>query len=212
MARQYIKIFLDWMEATAELTHEEKGRLIDAIVSHAQGKTPELVGNERFIFPPFRLQIDRDIVAYDEISEKRRAAGAKGGKQKQANLAKASKCKQGQDQDQDHDQDHDQEVPVEYAAAAGDDRPDFNTVEVYAANNLTAMSGKNMEDFVAFKDIMSEDLMRHAIDEACAQGKRTWAYVRAILMRYEQDGIKTVGDAKATAKKTATTEANWGDL
>lgn len=89
-----------------------------------------------------------------------------------------------------------------HAGAAGDDsRPDFNTVEVYAANNLAVMNGANMQEFAAFKDDLPEELIRHAIDEACAQGKRTWSYVRAILNRYRDSGFKTVGDAKADAAK-----------
>lgn len=84
------------------------------------------------------------------------------------------------------------------AGAAGDDsRPDFNTVEVYAANNLAVMNGANMQEFATYKEDLPEELIRHAIDEACAQGKRTWSYVRAILNRYRDSGFKTIGDVKA---------------
>ena len=69
------------------------------------------------------------------------------------------------------------------AGAAGDIRPDFSTVEVYAANNLSALNAGNMEEFAAFKADLPEELIRLAIDEACAQGKRTWSYTRAILRR-----------------------------
>lgn len=117
VARQYIKVFFDWDESTSELTLEEKGRLIDSLIAYAQGKDYTISGNERFVFPLFRLQIDRDALAYEEISEKRKAAGSKGGKQKQANVANANNCEQmqtnlgkpSQDQDQDQDQDKDQE-------------------------------------------------------------------------------------------------------
>lgn len=85
----------------------------------------------------------------------------------------------------------------ELARGGGDDRPDFNTVEVYAANNLAALNAGNMAEFVAFKDELPEELIRHAIDEACAAGKRTWSYTRAILTRYRDSGFKTVGEAKA---------------
>lgn len=87
------------------------------------------------------------------------------------------------------------------AGAAGDDRPDFSTVEVYAANNLAALNAGNMAEFAAFKDELPEELIRHAIDEACAQGKRTWSYTRAILARYRDAGFKTIGDVQA-AKPT----------
>lgn len=74
-------------------------------------------------------------------------------------------------------------------------RPDFNTIEVYASSNLDYLSPTNMQDLIAFRETLPEELIRHAIDEACANGKRTWAYVRSILARYLQKGIKSVGDA-----------------
>lgn len=80
--------------------------------------------------------------------------------------------------------------PREAAAA-------FDTLEAYASGNLTVLSPRNMEELVSFKADMSEELIRHAIDEACANGKRTWAYVRSILSRYLQKGFKSVGDAIA---------------
>lgn len=83
-------------------------------------------------------------------------------------------------------------------AAADDERPDFNTVEAYATNNLAMMNGGNMQEFAAFKEDVPEELIRFAIDEACAQGKRTWSYVRAILKRYREKGFKTVGEAQAS--------------
>ena len=75
--------------------------------------------------------------------------------------------------------------------------PSFDTLESYASGNLTVLSPRNMEELVSFKADMPEELIRHAIDEACANGKRTWAYVRSILSRYLQKGIKSVGDAVA---------------
>ena len=89
------------------------------------------------------------------------------------------------------------------AAAADDDRPDFNTVEVYAANNLSRLSPGNMEELAAFKDEIPEELIRHAIDTACASGKPSFSYARAIMARYRDSGYKTVGDAKAAEEKRA---------
>ena len=50
------------------------------------------------------------------------------------------------------------------------------------------------------KVVCLQMVIRHAIDEACAAGKRTWAYVRSILNRYVSDGVKTIGEGKARQK------------
>ena len=76
-----------------------------------------------------------------------------------------------------------------------------DTVFAYASGNLQCLSPRNMEELGSFADDLADEVIRHAIDEACANGKRTWAYVRAILNRYVQDGVKSVGDIKAREHK-----------
>lgn len=86
-------------------------------------------------------------------------------------------------------------------AYAREERPDFGTLEVYAANNLRNLSPRNCEELVSFRDDLPDDLIRHAIDEACAAGTPTWSYTRAILNRYVDSGFKTIADAKAAEEK-----------
>lgn len=93
-------------------------------------------------------------------------------------------------------------IRIQSEAEAEDaSRPSFDTVEVYAANNLQVMTGGNMQEFADFKASLPEELIRHAIDEACAAGKRSWAYTRSILRRYEEAGFKTIGDVKAAEQQ-----------
>lgn len=89
MAMEYVPIFFDWVEVTGELNDQEKGRLIDAIVLYAQGGEwqERIKGNEKYLFPAFRRQIDRA----SEISRVRAQAGRTGAEQREANR---SKCMQ----------------------------------------------------------------------------------------------------------------------
>jgi hypothetical protein len=111
MGMTYIKVYHDWKTATKALSQAEKGRLIDAMVEYANGgEIPVLSGGERYVFPTFQAQIDRDAAAYADVSSKRREAGSKGGKQKVANaskceqtIANSSKFKQDKDKDEDKD-------------------------------------------------------------------------------------------------------------
>ena len=68
----------------------------------------------------------------------------------------------------------------------------------YAANNLQAMSPDAMEELLSYRDCMTDDLIRYAVNEACANGAPRWAYVRSILRKWQQQGHKTVGDVKST--------------
>lgn len=80
---------------------------------------------------------------------------------------------------------------------APDDRPSFDTVEVYATNNLLPLSPRNMEELADFKADLPEELIRHAIDESCAAGVRKWVYARKIMESYRENGYKTIGEVLA---------------
>lgn len=93
---------------------------------------------------------------------------------------------------------------VEESACAREPLPPPDTLEAYASSQLNSLSPRNMEELDAYMQDMPEELIRHAIDEACAYGVRTWAYTRAIINQYQREGYKTVGDvlaAKAVRQK-----------
>ena len=58
-----------------ELSMAERGRLFTAMLEYSiEGKTPELGGNERFIWPAAKQMIDDDAAAYQKMVEQRQAA------------------------------------------------------------------------------------------------------------------------------------------
>lgn len=85
----------------------------------------------------------------------------------------------------------------------GEDGPRLNTdtIQAYAANNLTVLSARAMEDLNGFVDDLSEEIVRHAIDNALDQGVRKWAYVKSILMDYVSEGVRSVAEAKTCDEK-----------
>lgn len=101
----YIKVFVDYLDAIEPLGDAERGRLFTSLLTYARsGEVPQLNGNERFLFPMMRAQIDRDVLSKDELSQKRRDAASASKRstceQKehlQANAASASKSLQDKD-------------------------------------------------------------------------------------------------------------------
>ena len=79
MSMSFVKVWFDFEDRTEMLNEVEKGRLLLAMLRYAQGKElPELRGGERFLFPVFKMDIDRDANAYNTRIEN----GAKGGRPK----------------------------------------------------------------------------------------------------------------------------------
>ncbi len=64
--RSHLKVYFDFEAKTTEYSDEEKGRLLLAMLRYAKdGTEGTLTGNERFVFPVFKAQIDEDIRTYD---------------------------------------------------------------------------------------------------------------------------------------------------
>ena len=74
-------------------------------------------------------------------------------------------------------------------------------VQRYATDNLAYLSPTAMQELASFLEDVPDDLVRYAIDLACEQNKRTWAYTKSILNRWVAEGVRTVGEAKAAADK-----------
>lgn len=86
MAREYFPAYHSYLEAMEELTDAEKGRLFTACLLYSKtGEAPQLSGNERYLFPAFRSQIDRDNEEYAKKCAKNRKNGELGGKRTGAN-------------------------------------------------------------------------------------------------------------------------------
>ena len=71
-----VRIYDCWKKETENLTHEEKGRLIDYLVEYAiTGKDQDPEGNEKYIYPAMADRIRRENETHE-----RRIAEAKNGK------------------------------------------------------------------------------------------------------------------------------------
>ena len=127
----YIKLFLDYLDAIEPLGDAERGRLFTALLQYARtGEAPQLSGNERFLFPMMRAQIDRDSDALDEKEEKKRNARKEAGRL--GGLAKASKAGKSKqtianvakEEEKDEDEDKDT-IPPKPPKGGGDVFADY---------------------------------------------------------------------------------------
>lgn len=73
MALEYVAAYYSYLELMEELSDAECGRLFKACLTYGKtGATPELRGNERFVWPGIRSQIDRDAEKYKMRCEQNR--------------------------------------------------------------------------------------------------------------------------------------------
>ena len=156
----YIKIFVDYLDAIEPLGDAERGRLFTSLLTYARtGEAPQLGGNERFLFPMMRAQLDRDIAAMAGVSEARSKA-AKASKsskceqiqQMQANVANAYKSNKDEDKDEDKDKDDDKKGNG--ARAARFTPPSVEEVAAYCRERGNGVDAARFVDFYSSKGWM----------------------------------------------------------
>lgn len=96
MSIEYFCSYHSYLESMEELNDAERGRLFTACLVYSKtGEVVELRGNERFLFPTFRSQIDRDKQNYEKRKEASRQNGAKGGRPKKPEVFEETQKTQG---------------------------------------------------------------------------------------------------------------------
>ena len=109
MAKCYVKAFFDWIEQTAALEDDERGRLFIAILEYARsGIVQDLAGRESILFPVFKSQVDRDL-------ESKKGGKTKILNQTEAKLTKANQSEpkrpnKEKEEDKEKDNDKDEEI------------------------------------------------------------------------------------------------------
>lgn len=93
MARNYAALPHEYIEEFAELTYEEIGRLVCALLRYsATGEAEKPEGNERFLWRRVMAQEDRFQESYDEIAKARSEAARKAAKSRWSMREDADAC------------------------------------------------------------------------------------------------------------------------
>lgn len=87
--KEYVKLWASYESYFEAFSDVEVGRLVRAMIHyHVSREEPKFNGNERFIWPAIRRDIDESLQAQEAVSVARSEAGKQGGRPK----AKKNKC------------------------------------------------------------------------------------------------------------------------
>ena len=160
----------------------------------------QIKGNERYLFPAFRKQIDRA----NEISDIRADAGSK----RKQNGTNYSKPKQnGTNRANANEEEYNKEYK-EYIED-GDERAREEALHSYEHSEigtlistcLKAMTPRAWEELKGYMGEMPEDLIAWAVQTSCEHGGNNWSYVSAVLRGLQSAGITTVEDAEKRSEE-----------
>ena len=154
MAKEYVPIFFDWLDVTQDLTAEEKGNLIDAVVSYASGGEYEhlLSGGCRIAFRFLKGQVDRNAA----ISDVRRNARLNKAEQNGTNDNKTEQNESNSPKEKEKDKEPQKrftpptvEEVAEYCKERGNNINPQYFVDYHIARDWVLSNGKKMKDWKA---------------------------------------------------------------
>lgn len=154
MSKEYFKVFHSYLKSIEPLNDAERGRLFTAMLEYSiTGVEPKLNGNERFIFPTMKANLDREVESYRNTVEANRLNGRKGGRPSKPKESEKShsvfeKPKESE-KSQDKDKDKDNTPPIS-PSKRGMERFVPPTVDEVREYCQARGNGIDPETFVAF--------------------------------------------------------------
>lgn len=223
MLRPYFCAYHSYLENMELLNSEERGRLFTALLEYSKdGTLIPLTGNERFVFPGIRSQIDRDKEQWKKTDEQQASYGRKGGRPRKkppdgenekATLLndtdkkggfseKGSLFSKSLEKEKDKEKDKDN-ISSSTATAENDISA---CVQAYE-QNIGPIARAAFDDISRQLADLPADLICEAIGEAALNNKRSWNYVKAILKRCREQNILSVDAYRAEKENHAAAAA-----
>lgn len=225
MLRPYFCAYHSYLENMELLNSEERGRLFTALLEYSKdGTLIPLTGNERFVFPGIRSQIDRDKEQWKKTDEQQASYGRKGGRpRKKPPDGENEKATLLNDTDKkggfsEKGSLFSKSLEKEKKKDKEKDKDNISSSTATAENDISACVQayeQNIGPIVraAFDDISRQladlpaDLICEAIGEAALNNKRSWNYVKAILKRCREQNILSVDAYRAEKENHAAAAA-----
>ena len=235
MARNYAALKHDYLLEMEELTDAEFGRLCRELLRYSiDGTESQMKGNERFFWNRVKMQEKRAKESYDELCQTRSESGKKGGRPKKQKEASESKEKQknqmvsekskGNQTKANESKKSQYEKEYEYEnnslpptggglyAHAREGAPRRSEAVAYYCQHINPTpSGYSLQALERFESILGAEVTIHAIQIAQDERKQSWNYIKAILERYEREGVRSLADIQASEQQhqTARQQRGW---
>lgn len=219
MANEYVKLWDSYADYFEPLSDAEVGRLVLGMLQYkSTGTALEFSGNERFVWPAIRRDIDEAIRKHDEFLEKQAENGKKGGRpsktqafsekptETQKTQAFSEKPKKAKDKglrtkDKGNVVSNETTTPLTPQGEAAAVDADLGRVADFYQQNIGTLAPSTYQQMQEWVSQLSADVLILAMQAAVDQGKRNWAYIRGILKRCADNGIKSAADYKAAEER-----------
>ena len=197
MSRVFFKAWHSYLESIEPLNDAERGRLFTALLKYsAQGTVEKLSGNERFVFPTMKANIDREMEKYAENAEKNKENGKRGGRPKKSEKPSGFSKTQSvfknpngfsKTQDKEKDKEKDKDYRPRACAREDDvvDGVESLVLDDFAplieSSTDVSLTEKDRGELVDAVQRYGQQIVEDGIMIAIDRGAHTWEYIRKTI-------------------------------
>ena len=203
--KEYVKLWVSYESYFEAFSDVEVGRLVRAMIQYRVSREePKFNGNERFIWPAIRRDIDESLEAQEATAAVNRENGKKGGRPQKPNKPNGfsenpknpfgfSESEKSHGQGQGHKETSPDGDAKKTALAA--------VMDCYLDKVNPMASPASLEELKAYVEHMGADCCLRAINIALDEKKTTWSYIKAILQNKLSQGVRCIADWDALDAK-----------
>lgn len=188
MAMCYVQMYFSYLEPLADLTDEEVGRVVRAILKYGADKTiPDLSPSERMAFTFMKTNFDREAAAYDAKVEKKRENGKKGGAPVgNQNARKQKQPKQPKEEDEEEDEEEEESSSSKEEGVVSTTMTTL--IESYegAYGTATPVIRRSLSGYV---ETLGPELVSKVIEVTAQAGGQKWPYLAKSLEECKRKGM-----------------------
>lgn len=207
MAMCYVQMYFSYLEPLADLTDEEVGRVVRAILKYGADKTiPDLSPSERMAFTFMKTNFDREAAAYDAKVEKKRENGKKGGAPVgNQNARKQKQPKQPKEEEEEKEEEETNKK--EESSSSKEEGVVLTTtmttlIESYegAYGTATPVIRRSLGSYV---ESLGPELVSKVIEVTAQAGGQKWPYLAKSLEDCKRKGMDLAAYETEQARRKA---------
>ena len=189
MAMCYVQMYFSYLEPLADLTDEEVGRVVRAILKYGADRTiPDLSPSEKMAFSFMKTNFDRDAAAYDAKVEKKRENGKKGG----APMGNQNAKKQKQPK-QPKEEEKEEETNKKEESSSSKEEVVLTTTMTTLLNSYQEAYGTAtpviQRMLGGYVESLGPELVSKVIQVTAEAGGKTWPYLAKSLEDCKRKGM-----------------------
>ena len=190
MAMCYVQMYFSYLEPLADLTDEEVGRVVRAILKYGADRTiPDLSPSEKMAFSFMKGNFDRDAAAYDAKVEKKRENGKKGGAPVgNQNARKKKQPKQPKEEEKEEETNKKEESSSSKEEGVVSTTTMTTLIEEYegAYGTATPVIRRSLGSYV---ESLGPELVSKVIEVTAQAGGQKWPYLAKSLEECKRKGM-----------------------